>query len=62
MRRIVLIHVVAVSLAATAFAQPGPQAPDREVTIVVSGERFRIEFEQEIWVYDGGVATDGAVR
>lgn len=33
MRRIVLIHVVAVSLCATAFAQPGPQAPDREVTI-----------------------------
>jgi hypothetical protein len=35
---------------------------DREVTVVVSGERFRIEFEQEIWVYDGGVATEGAVR
>lgn len=35
---------------------------DRAVVIVVSGERFRIEYEQEIWVYDGGVATPGAVR
>lgn len=34
----------------------------RDVVVVVSGERFRIEFEQEVWVYDGGLATSGAVR
>jgi hypothetical protein len=34
----------------------------RTVTVVLSGERFRIEFEDEVWVYDGGVAAPGALR
>lgn len=34
----------------------------REVTVAVRDDSFRVEYEAEVWVYDGGVDTDTALR